>query len=147
MAKSLDSLSNFTWAGTTLVGGLDGQPSIVAVRAIPVAQRQCPQAKVHRHLSLLTAVSRSALHQHGRITGMLDMRALRHVLALPGTGVHGRQYARAVYPGLREILRQNRNSVSQSAKKEGYRPGPNQPFPVTADNLTQTLPNLYSTPE
>src|SRR5438876_9635775 len=91
------------------------------------AHRQCTQAKVHRYLALLAAVPGSALYQHGRSTGMLEMRPLRLMLALPRAGLHGRQYARAVDPGLREILRPNRNSLGKSAQ-EASRARPNYQF-------------------
>src|SRR6266566_6847522 len=61
---------------------------------LEIRRSECTPAKIHRHLALLAAVPGGALHQHGRFTGVRAMCPLRHLLALPGAGVYGRQYAR-----------------------------------------------------
>src|SRR5436309_1158289 len=58
---------------------------------------------------------------------MLEMRPLRLMLALPRAGLYGGQYARAIDPGLREILRPNRDSLGKSAQ-EASRARPNHQF-------------------
>ena len=50
------------------------------------------------------------------------MLARRNVYSVPGLGLHGREYARAVFAGLREILRANRNSVREHDRAGGVEP-------------------------
>ncbi len=88
----------------------------LSVRAVSAAVRQraaatrfidiwqnSPQLKEVRSITM------------ARSAGLLDVRARRQLLALPGPRVHGRQHARAVDPGLREIVCAHRRAVEESA--------------------------------
>ena len=55
--------------------------------------------------------------------------------ALPGARLHGRQHARPVDPGLREILRAHRRAVEESAGEEGCRRRAGARFPLPPGHL------------
>ena len=80
--------------------------------------RQRAADQVHRHLAALAAVEGSALDPPERSDDLFLVFTWRELLALPGTRVHGRQHARAVDAGLREIVRANRDSIGQYAGKK-----------------------------
>ena len=91
----------------------------LSMRAIPSAQRQRPPAEVHRHLEIFAAARGGPLDPLARPAGLLDLLACRRLHALPGPRIHGRQHARSVDGGLREIVRQNRYSQRQYAAEGG----------------------------
>src|SRR5206468_9371852 len=77
----------------------------VPVRAVPAAERQHPADALPRHLARLAAVAGSALDFARRSRGLLVVLEPAELLALPGAGVPGRQHARPLDAGLREIVR------------------------------------------
>jgi organic radical activating enzyme len=94
----------------------------VPLRAVPVQGRQRPRAGVHRHLARLAAAQRRALDPRQRPAGLLVLRARQQLHPLPGPGVPGRQHARPVDPGLREVLRPHRRAVLKNlARRDSCR--------------------------
>ena len=67
----------------------------------------------------LRPAERSALDNRARSAGLLELHPCRDLHAMPRAGLHGRQHARPVHAGLREVVRANRNSVGQHDSQEG----------------------------
>ena len=78
----------------------------------PSVLRQCAAATFHRHLARLRAVERGPLGPAARSVELLAMRARLELHSLPWAGLPGREYARSLHRGLREIICPDRHSLS-----------------------------------
>ena len=92
------------------------------LRAVPAAHRQRAPAEVPGDLEVLAANERGALHSRPRSAHLLHLLAPGHLHPLPGTGLHGRQHARALHARLRKVLRPHRHSLRQHAGQSRRRP-------------------------
>ena len=88
------------------------------LRAVSSAERQRAEHKVRGHLARFAAAQGSSVHHAAGHALLLQVHAWRNLHALPGAGLPGRKYARTFLPGLRKILRADRDSQRELQSKE-----------------------------
>ena len=89
----------------------------LSLRPVSSAHGECAPDKVCGHLARFAAVQRGSVHHAARHAFVLHVRTWRNLHAVPGAGLHGRKYARTFFPGLREILRKDRDSQRKLQSK------------------------------
>jgi hypothetical protein len=87
----------------------------VSLRAIPTPHWKRKRSALHRHLAALGPNERSAVDPVERFDRLLEVHPRYKLHALPWSGLYGRQHARALVAGLREILRSNWNTIGKFA--------------------------------
>jgi hypothetical protein len=83
-------------------------------------------AAVHRHLAALRCDERCALDPAQGPDDLHLLLSRFKLLALSRPGLHGRQHARPVVSGLREVFCPNRSSLRQYARQEKRRDKPGE---------------------
>jgi organic radical activating enzyme len=92
-----------------------------SLRPVSASHGKRTTAALRRHLAPFRPDERSALHPPERPYDLHFVHPRWQLHALSRSGLHGRQHARPVDAGLREIIRQNRRPLSQHAGQEGRR--------------------------
>jgi hypothetical protein len=81
----------------------------------PLPSGNVRPAKVHRYLAEFIGLKRGAFDSSEGLAGLLNVQPCGYVLEVSGSGVYGREYARAFYNRLRKVLSAYGNSVGQHA--------------------------------
>ena len=79
----------------------------------PSAERKRAADEVRGHLARFAAAQGGAVDHFARHAVLFQVCAWRNVYAMSGVGVPGREYARTLDAGLREIFRPDRDSLCQ----------------------------------